>query len=85
MNSSDESFFPIPESLSKFSRLTAACVFHPMWNKNPLHQRKLPKWFLRILANHGHGLGRRNVVAQAPLLFTRDAIEVFIDDLLSPG
>jgi hypothetical protein len=37
-----------------------------------------------MLADHGNGLGRSNVVAGAPVFFARDGIEVSLDDLLSP-
>ena len=37
-----------------------------------------------MLADHGDGLGRGDVVAGAPVFFTRDAIEVLLDDLLPP-
>jgi hypothetical protein len=42
-------------------------VLRPRGNQPPAHQRHLTDGFLGILANHGHGLGRSNVVAWAPV------------------
>jgi hypothetical protein len=38
-----------------------------------------------MLADDWDGLGRGDVVAGAPIFFARNAIEVLLDDLLSPG
>jgi hypothetical protein len=37
-----------------------------------------------MLADHGNGLGRGDVVAWNPDFLAGDAIEVFLHDLLSP-
>lgn len=37
-----------------------------------------------ILADHRHGLGRRDVVAGRPVWFFGTTIEIFFDNLLSP-
>ena len=38
-----------------------------------------------MLADDGDGLGRSHVVARYPVFLTRDAVEVFFDDLFAPG
>src|SRR5689334_5307664 len=47
------------------------------------HQRDFADWFLQILANDGHRLRRRDVVASLPILLVEDAVEVFRDGLFS--
>ena len=59
-------------------------VLCPMCNQTPLHQRKLPDWFLWILADHGNRLRGRNVEARRPVVILRIAVEVFLNDLLPP-
>jgi hypothetical protein len=44
-------------------------------------KRESAAWFLWMPANDRHGLGRRDVVATIPVLFTRDADEVLLNDL----
>ena len=44
-------------------------------------KREIAAWFLWMLADDRHGLGRRDVVAMIPVLFTRDADEVLLNDL----
>jgi hypothetical protein len=40
--------------------------------------------FFRMLADDGDGLRRRNIEARSPVFFSRDAVEVLFNDLLSP-
>src|SRR5208282_6330869 len=57
-------------------------VLRPMWNETPLHERKLPDWFFRILADHRDWLGGCDVVARSPVRLIRNRIEVLLDKLL---
>ena len=43
-----------------------------------------PDGFLRMLADDRDRLGRGDVVTRAPVFFPGDAVEVFLDKLLSP-
>ena len=58
-------------------------VLRPRGNQPPAHQRHLTDGFLGILANHGHGLGRSNVVAWAPVFMPLRRSRSFLDNLLS--
>jgi hypothetical protein len=44
----------------------------------------MPDWFLGILTDDGNGLGRGDVVPGSPVRFVGTAVEIFLDDLLSP-
>src|SRR2546422_5714273 len=59
-------------------------VFRPRWNQSPADQRQFSDWFLWILANDRDRLGRGDVVTGTPVVFTRDAVEILFDNLLSP-
>ena len=58
--------------------------FCPMRNETPLHQSDFTYWLFRILANHRDRLGRSDVVAGSTVFLARDAIEVLLNNLLSP-
>ena len=49
-----------------------------------MHERWFPYGFLGVLADNRDGLSGRNVKARAPVRFVGNAVEIFLDNLLSP-
>jgi hypothetical protein len=62
----------------------AGRVFCPRRNETPAHQRQFTDWFFRVMANDRDWLGGSNVVSRRPVIVPCRAVEVFLDDLLSP-
>src|ERR1019366_3330445 len=52
--------------------------------RSRLYQRQFSHRLLRILADDCDRLGRRDVVPRAPVWFVGNAVEIFLDNLLSP-
>ena len=59
-------------------------VFRPPWNESPPKKRQFADRFLRVLTNDRDRLGGGYVVPRIPVFHSRDTIEVFLKNLLSP-
>ena len=56
-----------------------------MGNESPFHERNLPDWFLRVLAQDGNSLSWSDVVTRVPVVIPRGSVEVLLNNLLTPG